>query len=143
MRDWTPEQRAEYRAKGAITNANNRRKSTAMRDLARKLLDTPLFADDEQRAVLEQMGFEDEEVSHSAAILLAHTLKAERGDVESAKFVRDTSGQRPADMINIGNIDDKPFETLNLSELSDEQLLHLANKRGCGCNPVAEGSAED
>jgi hypothetical protein len=117
----------EASRKGGSATREARRLRKTMREIARTMLDTELRANDELRAQLDDRGFED--YTESAAILLAQLNKARNGDTEAAKFVRDTSGQRPADQVAIGNLEDKPFESLDLSSLSDAALQRLINAR--------------
>lgn len=137
-----PEVLKERSSRGAKASNAARRRRKAMREIARTMLDTELRANDELRCMLEDRGFED--FTEAAAILLAQLNKARNGDTEAAKFVRDTSGQRPADQVAIGNIDDKPFESLDLSSLSDAALQRLINARsGAGIVPSeTEGESE-
>lgn len=47
--------------------------------------------------------------------LIAVTDKAKTGDVEAARYVRDTIGEKPREGLELGNLDDKPLETVDLS----------------------------
>lgn len=109
--------------RGGIKSGETRRAKKDMKTLARYILDAPLATEDEIRAELEKREFPKTE---AAAVLLAQLRRAKTGDTEAARFLRDTSGQKPVDNVAIGNLDDKPFETLDLSQLSDEQLKSLA-----------------
>lgn len=71
-------------------------------------------------------------LTHQDEIIAAITDKAKRGDKDAAQFLRDTAGQNPQTMVKIGNLDDKPFETLDLSSLTDEQLHKLASREKGG-----------
>lgn len=113
-------------ASAGTTETARRRK--AMREIARTMLDTELQANDELRQLLDERGFKD--FTESAAVLLAQLNRARNGDTDAAKFLRDTSGERPADQIAIGNLEDRPFETLDLSSLSDADLKKLIELRG-------------
>ena len=126
--DLTPEEEYARNAAGGRAAAEARRRRKAMREVARAMLETELCANDELAKELEDRGFRD--YTEAAAVLLAQLNRARAGDTEAAKFLRDTSGQRPADQVAIGSFDDLPFESLNLSELSDEALLHLIEQRG-------------
>lgn len=118
----TPEEHREYmRIQGAKSGSVRRRKR-AMRELARDLLDAQLDKEDDIRAELERRGIETTE---GAAVLLAQLVRARAGDTEAARFIRDTSGQKPTENVAVGNLDDKPFETLDLTALSAEQLKNL------------------
>lgn len=99
-----------------------RRKKKAMRELARDILDLQLADEDEMKAELEKRGVEQTE---AAALLLAQLIRARTGDTEAARFLRDTSGQKPVDNVAIGNLDDKPFSTLDLASLSEAELKSL------------------
>jgi len=99
-----------------------RRKKKLMRDLAREILDLQLADEDDVRAELKKRGVEQTE---AAALLLAQLIRARAGDTEAARFLRDTSGQKPVDNVAIGNLEDKPFATLDLASLSEAQLKEL------------------
>ena len=102
-----------------------RRKKKAMRELARDILDLQLADEDDVRAELKKRGVEQTE---AAALLLAQLTRARAGDTEAARFLRDTSGQKPVDNVAIGNLDDKPFATLDLSSLSEAELKSLVEE---------------
>ena len=102
-----------------------RRKKKLMRDLAREILDLQLADEDDVRAELKKRGVEQTE---AAALLLAQLTRARAGDTEAARFLRDTSGQKPVDNVAIGNLDDKPFATLDLSSLSEAELKSLVEE---------------
>ena len=113
------EQFIENCRRGAAKSAEVRRKRKAMRELARQILDLDLTSEDEIRVELEKRGVEQTE---AAAVLLAQLSRARSGDTEAARFLRDTSGQKPVEGIAVGNLDDKPFSTWDLSSLSEDQL---------------------
>lgn len=119
----TPEELHAHSVANGHRSVEARRKKKAMRELARDLLNSPLDTEDEFREELAKRGVEKIE---AAAILMAQLKRARSGDTDAARFLRDTSGQKPVDNVAIGNMDDKPFETLDLTKLSDEQLKLLA-----------------
>ena len=53
----------------------------------------------------------------------------EKSDIEAMRFVRDTGGELPTSKIEVGGMDDKPIAMLDLSSMTDEQLLALASRR--------------
>ena len=118
----TPEQHSANCSRAGKKGVEVRRRKKAMRELARDILDMSLKGEDEIRAELESRGIEQTE---AAAVLLAQLIRARTGDTEAARFLRDTSGQKPVDNVAIGNLDDKPFASLNLAELTDAQLKQL------------------
>lgn len=108
-----------------------KRRNRLLRDALRVILDAPPSGavpnEEEIIALLTAMGVE--EPTNADAVALATVRKAILGDVEAARFVRDSSGERPSQAIEVGNLGDRPFESLNLKELSDEQLKELASAR--------------
>lgn len=119
----TPEQHSANCKRAGQKSGEVRRKKKAMRELARDILGMDLKTEDEIRTELESRGIEQTE---AAAVLLAQLSRARAGDTEAARFLRDTSGQKPVDNVAIGNLEDKPFATLDLSSLTDDQLKELA-----------------
>jgi len=119
---FTDEERRANSAKGGKRGAETARKKKAMRELARAILDLDLKSSDEIAKELKERGIPQTE---AAAVLLAQLTRARTGDTEAARFLRDTSGQKPVDNVAIGNLDDKPFETLDLTALTDDQLKEI------------------
>lgn len=120
---FTDEERRAHSSLGGKRGSETLRKKKAMRELARAILDLDLKTEDEFRKELKERGIPQTE---AAAVLLAQLLRARTGDTEAARFLRDTSGQKPVDNVAIGNLEDKPFATLDLSSLTDDQLKELA-----------------
>lgn len=108
-----------------------KRRKRLLRDALRDILDAPLCGaapnEDEILALLTAMGVENP--TNSDAVALATARKALLGDVEAARFVRDSAGEKPSQAVEIGNLDERPFESLNLAELTDDQLKKLASQR--------------
>lgn len=55
--------------------------------------------------------------------------KARKGDVESLRYLRDTIGEKPREGLEIGNLDGQPIATMDLSQMSDEQLRAMIASR--------------
>lgn len=123
----TPEELRAHLSEAGKKCGEVRRKKRAMRDLARDILDMKLKDKDEISAELKNRGIEQTE---AAAVLLAQLQRARAGDTEAARFLRDTSGQKPVDNVAIGNLDEKPFATLDLASLTDDQLKELVENAG-------------
>jgi hypothetical protein len=87
------------------------------------MLDVP---DSDLKQKLIELGLDP---TYASGIGIAQAEKAQRGDTEAARFVRDTIGEGPKQALEIGNLDDKPFESLDLSQLTDDQLRALAARR--------------
>ena len=101
IQDWhrelSQEERTELARKAGKASADNRRKYKAFRDCLREIL------------------------------TLDVTDAAELGDIEAARFVRDTNGEKPTEALQLG-ITDKPIKSMDLSKLSDAELEALADR---------------
>ena len=124
--DIPEEKHKEISAAGGIASGKARRKAKSMREAAQILLAAALIDDPETQKALEVLGLEADQ---QGAMLLAALRKSQMGDIEAARFVRDTSGQAPAQLVELGGIDGKPIQELNLSELTNEQLQELLHKQ--------------
>ena len=71
--------------------------------------------------LLRRLGFDSPTVAD--AVMLAMAFRAQRGDVEAARFLRDTSGQKEATALK-APVEDN-IDRLNLAELSDSDLYAL------------------
>ena len=103
FRDMTPEQRAEYGRQGGIKSGESKRNKKAMREMLEVLLDMPMkkgkcYTVDDIKSFAD---FKGKNIKVETAILLAQLQRALKGDLASAEFIRDTSGQKPKDSLNI------------------------------------------
>ena len=101
--DFTPEQRAEFGRRGGIASGEAKRKKKAMREELEILLSMPLndkkcYEVDEIQSFAQ---FKGKNVSVETAILIKQIQRALAGDLPSAEFIRDTSGQAPKNDINV------------------------------------------
>ena len=119
----TPEQARENGRKGGIASGEARRRKRTFRELIETVM-TMEVDDPTVRAKLTGMGLDP---THDMAIITAAVRKAETGDIESARFIRDTRGEKPTEALNLG-ITGKPIKSLDLSQLSDEELEALADQ---------------
>lgn len=137
----TPEERKKRQRNGGKKSALVNRQRRQIREALLDILAAPVRDIDAQKAqILELYGIEDPRQADSLA--LSMVLKAVGGDVEAAKFARDTTGEKPTTGVEIGNLDDKPFESINLSELSDEELQRMAFTRQSDEGENADSKAE-
>lgn len=99
----TPEQLEEMGRKGGIASGEARRQKAKMRETLRTLLAMPLNKkkcyDVEEIETFAQI--KGKTVDVETAILLRQVQRALAGDLPSAEFVRDTSGQKPTNDVNI------------------------------------------
>lgn len=121
----TPAQRKESAHRAAEASAKARRKYKAMRELLKQVL--VLDVDDPAlRDAMEKLGVEP---SRANAIALMTVAKAGNGDIEAARFVRDTVGEKPTEQYNVG-VAGRPIKSLDLTALTDEELEALADEAG-------------
>lgn len=121
----SPEERLAAASRGGKTSQENRRRRKSMQMIAQQVLEMKLRDEQEVRKALRDGGMTDNDINYAAGIIMVQTQKAMSGDTKAAEFVRDTSGQKPVDGLMVGNLDDKPFEMLDLTALTDEQLREL------------------
>ena len=141
--DLTPEERAENGRKGGIASGVAKRKAKSMREAARIILSAPLADDPDTSAALEAMGLEPDQ---QGAVLLAALKKSKYGDIEASRFVRDTSGQAPAQAVELSGPDGGSIG-VDLSGYTDDQLRNLlsdgADADGDGADADADADADD
>ena len=93
----------ELGRKGGIASGEAKRKKKAMRETLEILLDMPLqnkkCYDVEDIQSFAQL--KGKNISVETAILIKQIQKALQGDLPAAEFVRDTSGQKPKDNLDI------------------------------------------
>ena len=130
LRGKTEEERRENCRRGAYAAAEAKRKKKSMQQAIQMVLDSNLkniskMKDaDKIKADLIALGCPDDDLTFNSAIAIRAAAQAAHGDMEAARFVRDTSGQAPTSKVAVGSVQD--FDDLDLSRLSKEELLKLA-----------------
>ena len=107
----TPSERRENARKAGIASGEARR--------ARKTLKETLL-----------MMLEEGDTQNN--ITLALLDKALKGDTKAYEVIRDTVGEKPTDKVDIGNKDNKPFQNVDFSHLSVEQIKELLKNEDKG-----------
>lgn len=123
--DFTRAEREEMGRKGGIKSGESKRR----KKLFKETIDIVLACgvqDEEVADRLRMLGLDDD---YQTAIHLALIEKATRGDTEAARYLRDTRGEKPREGLELGNLDDKPLASLDMSKLTDEQLRIIAARR--------------
>ena len=92
----TPSQRRENARKAGRASGRKRREMREMR----AMLDMPLRPGGVTTAQTMD-GMEGKNMTVAQAVALAQLRKAMDGDTRAAEFVRDTSGQRPSDRVEL------------------------------------------
>lgn len=120
--DRTPEERRASATAAGVASGASRRKRKTFRESLLAILSMPVD-DPETYEALKKLGLDG---TFQSAIDLAQIRNAQKGDTEASRFVRDTVGEKPREGLEIGNLAERPFETIDLSQLSDAQLRELA-----------------
>ena len=127
IRERSTEEARQLGRAGGIKSGIARRRTKTMREALKIMLQ--LDTQDPARAeALKALGLEP---SYLNSLQLTMLSKAEGGDVEAFRAVRDTSGEKPAQAVDM-QVTDKPFESLDLKSLSDDDLAALADDGGSG-----------
>jgi hypothetical protein len=103
LREFTPEERRENGRKGGITSGIAKRRKAEMKKTLEMLLTMPL-QNKKCHEIEEIQSFaqlKGKNVTVEAAIMIKQVQRALAGDLPSAEFVRDTSGQRPTNDLNV------------------------------------------
>lgn len=115
----TAEEARELGRKGGIASGKARRKKKAMKDTLAELLTMPL----EDRALenLEDIQslatLNGKNITVQEAILLAQITKAIEGDTKAAEYVRDTSGNKLKEALELSGRVNNPFAGMTTEEL--------------------------
>lgn len=118
------EERA-IRVKGGKASGAARRLKRTQADILRQIMALEEF-DPERKALLMSLGLEGN-VADSINVAVAN--KARDGDIEAVRYMRDTIGEKPREGLELGNLDDRPLATIDMSKLTDEQLQAMAAAR--------------
>lgn len=112
----TPEQRTERARQGALATNEKRRQRKTMREGFKEALKAGV-TDASMEEALKAIGLEP---TMQNAILLAAIGKAMTGDIEAARFVRDTIGEKPTEALQISAVQD--VQRMDVSGLTDAEL---------------------
>lgn len=123
--DFTPEERAENGKKGGKASGKTRRAQRTFKDSINAILSCETL-DPEVREALQVLGLDPTILNE---VNMAVIAKGKKGDVEAARFIRDTRGEKPVAGLEIGNLDGKPLASIDMSQMTDEQLKILAAQR--------------
>lgn len=102
-RDFTPEELKENGRKGGIASGIAKRRKAEMKKTLEMLLTMPLQNKKchEIEDIQSFAQLKGKNVTVEAAIMIKQVQRALAGDLPSAEFVRDTSGQKPTNDLNV------------------------------------------
>ena len=109
----TESEQREYAKQGGKKSGEVRRQKKAMKDMMQTLLSLPL-PDCKGKEELQELGIDEEDMNTQTVILMAQVQKAMKGNLDSAKFVRDVSesidGQTANEDDRVTIVNDLPTE---------------------------------
>lgn len=91
----------EEAKKGGINSGIARRKKADFIKTAKAILDCTLSEQNQKIIKSQYPELEDSEINYRTMILLKQMEKALKGDINSAKFIVDTTGEKPKENINV------------------------------------------
>ena len=94
----TREQHSADSRKGGIASGEARRAKKGMQNIAKWILEMPLSNGETAEEIKNFAEFAGKNITVEQAIMIKQLQKALKGDLQSATFVRDTSGQKPVDV---------------------------------------------
>ena len=125
--DWmaslSKEEQRAIQARGGRKSGETRRAHRPMREVLKQLMamDT---SDPDIHDILTKLGLEP---TNDNAVALAQILQAtQKREAESARFIRDTLGEKPTEQYNLAV--NKPIQSMELGTMSDEELAALADR---------------
>lgn len=93
----TKEEQREIAIMGGKASGEARRKKKGMKEALKLLLELDVKSP-KLREQMKQLGIDDDNLTNEMALMVAQLQKAMKGDVQSANFIRDTSGQKPVEV---------------------------------------------
>lgn len=105
--------------KGGIASGKARREKKAMKDTLNDLLSMPLKSGKaaDVETIKNLAALKGKNITVQEAIMLAQIQKALKGDTKAAEYIRDTSGQKLKEAIELSGGINNPFAGLTTEEL--------------------------
>ena len=117
--DLTSEELRERARKGGVASGKARREKKAMRETLELLLTMALK--DGAVANIEKIisiaSLNGKNITVQDAIMLKQIQKAMKGDTRAAEYIRDTSGNKPKEGVELSGTVNNPFAGLTTEEL--------------------------
>ena len=110
---------------GGLASGKARQQRRLLRETLSGLLKTPVD-DPAAAAALEAAGLP---ADLQGGMIYAVLRRAQTGDIEAARFVRDTIGEKPREAFDL-TMQQKPIQSMDLSGMTDEELVRLADGLG-------------
>ena len=127
LADVPPEERHSIQSSGGKASAAAKKERRRLEDLTHQILSKQLPDDEAIRGELEANGIDP---TCDAGIVLAQVKRAINGDTKAAIWVRDIIGENPGNRLTIDTAYlTAPVSTMDLSQLSDDELLAMISLR--------------
>lgn len=88
----TSEQAREYGRRGGLASAAKQREKKTLRELA-EMIGSMQVRNQKTRAIMEAAGFDADQMTNDAAMMMGLQLKAQNGDATAAKLLAELRGQ--------------------------------------------------
>lgn len=114
MNERSQEEAREMGRKGGIASGKARRAKKTMKENLEIILGMPLN-NGEEASIEEIQSFaaiKGKNITVEQAILIAQVQKAMKGDTQSAAFLRDTSGQKPVEQVEMNTTINKTADEI-------------------------------
>ena len=115
----TKEEQRAVAKMGGIASGKARREKKAMKDTLAMLLSMPLNegSTDRVEEIQNLASVKGKNITVQEAIMLAQIKKAMKGDTRAAEYIRDTSGNKLKEGVEISGSVNNPFAGLTTDEL--------------------------
>lgn len=115
----TKAEQREIARQGGIASGKSRREKKAMKDTLNDLLSMPLKSGKaaDVETIKNLAALKGKNITVQEAIMLAQIQKALKGDTKAAEYIRDTSGQKLKEAIELSGGINNPFAGLTTEEL--------------------------
>ena len=94
----------EMNAKGGRKSGETRRKQKTLRETLNIMLEK-CATDPKYREMVLEAGIKKNGITNKDIVVAAMVLKAAAGDTKAFELIRDTIGEKPAEEINLNNIE--------------------------------------
>lgn len=119
LKDRTTDEQQQIATQGGIASGKARRAKKAMKDTLETLLSMPLK--DEAMSSLEDIqslaAVNGKNITVQEAIMLKQIQKAIKGDTRAAEYIRDTSGNKIKEYIEVNGTVNNPMQGLSTEDL--------------------------
>ena len=89
----TQEERSAIASKAGKASGEKRRANRMMMDIARRILEMPVSDSyTANKDIMRRFGIEEKDMNYAVAMLATMAVKGISGDINAAKFVRDSAG---------------------------------------------------